>query len=179
MATAPQIKLLVAAAAATVNTAHPFIALDQVALTSPGAAVVMGINRQSENSDFYARFSGDGSTTVFNTTDDARLENLNTAAPIVANYLDVVVLINGIALPRVNIAPAAGEARVHLVATVPTLTLGTAYGAGTKIEVYMAATPSEVVTGGAAAVAGQTEEVVSFDFLRATTANAVIENIGH
>jgi len=180
---APQVILLTAAAVPTVNTTQPFVTLNTVSAQSPGAAVIYGVNKQSENSANYARFVGDASQVVFNESDDADLANAHTEASITAaNYLNTVVLANGVALTRVASAatPSAGEFKIS-TSGQQILTLGTTYGVGTKIEVYMsvlAASPV-VVTAAAATVAGQTETVVCYDFMRATTANATLEGQGH
>ena len=177
------VKLLTSASLPVYNNSSPFLATDPILVTSPGAATIHGKNHPGEDTIYYVSFIADGATTVYDETDNINLENMHDDALSLtaANYLETVVLINGAPIDRVvsGGAPAAGKWDADSDASVMTLTLGTTYGAGTKIEVIMSEAAVSAPVLETTCVAGQTEQIDSYDFMRAAVANAVIEALPH
>ena len=175
-------KLLTADAAPVYNKTNPFLPTDPIKVLSPGAATIYGKNHPGVNSTDYASFIADGATTVYDEDDNANLANMHDDAVSLtaANYLQTVVLVNGVPITRVvsGGSPSAGEWDADTDAAELTLTLGTTYGAGTKIEVIMSASTGTDSVLEHTCVAGEIAQIDSYDFMRASVANAVIENLG-
>ncbi len=177
------VKLLTSAGIPVYNNSNPFLATDPIIVTSPGAATIHGKNHPGQDTVFYASFILDGATTVLDEDDNIDLENMHDDATTLtaANYLETVVMINGAPIDRVvsGGAPAAGKWDADTDGGKLTLTLGTTYGAGTKLEVIMSEAAVSAPVLEHTCVAGESKQIDSYDFMRAAVANAVIEVLGH
>lgn len=188
---ANDVKLLTSGATPTSNkNRHPFSAGAPIRALSPGAAVITGVNRAAQFSPYNLSIVLDGATTVIDTDDLPNLALANVAGTLDANTtLEVIVEINGVPITRVDdgATPTAGQWRIAVTGGKNTITLGSTYGAGTVVRIYLGKPAGTLDANGnpdplavttiATLVAGQPQEITCYDFMRATTANAVIESL--
>lgn len=190
MPTATYAHLLTADVVVDTGGKHPFSENSPIRLSSPGAAVIHGVNRAPKDSAYFAQFIADGATVAWDEDDNPNLANLTLQATLnAANFLEVVVLANGVVLTRVDdgATPSAGEFKIADSGGKKTLTVGSTYGAGTRIDVHIAKAVGTTLSNGDAdpravveettLVAGQAEVASCYGFMRATVANAVAEAV--
>jgi hypothetical protein len=106
----------------------------------------------------YARFVGDGSTVTFT------MPSALTAMPVTVDAsitdalrMQIIVLINGSPIVRkgTDATPGAGEFKS---ASSTTITFGSTYASGTKIEVFVLSASGDIAATAALAAGSQTEE---------------------
>lgn len=187
----PHLKNL-ATSVVVANNAAPFTGLNKVYLLSAGAALIYGVNRQSESQILtnnqgnvgvnasgqakYVRLFGDASRTTWTSTDFPALNNAHDdgAALTNANRLRTVLVVDGVPATRVqsDATPGASQYKIALSGGVYTLTSKSAangaHAAGVKLEVYMYDS-GDIVTQGAL-TAGVMIEGTCYDFMVASVA---------
>lgn len=139
--TAVTIPVIPAAAPVVATAGAELMPEGQCLALSAGAAVLYGVNfpSKSVNSAKYLALFGDGATVAFTSTDYEELDAVDVQTTITAaNCLRVVVLVNGVPIIRVGSGATAGAGEFKVAGTTTkTLTLGSTYNAGTKIEVLV------------------------------------------
>lgn len=137
---------------------------------SDGAGVLYGIDFPDKaDSDHYGVVYGDGSTVQWDNDALPCIDNANDVAALAntaAVTLGLVVLVNGTPILRVGNDETAGAGEFEYGGTSDTLTVGSTYAAGTKIEVIAGQT---VVTQTAVS-ATDVEEKTAYEIMTAGTA---------
>ena len=116
---------------------------------------------------------GDGTTVAWDNTELPCLDSANDVAAAgntAAATLGLVVLVNGVPILRVGNDETAGAGEFEYGGTADTLTFGSTYGAGTKIEVIA----GQTITAQSALTAGTTAEREAQDIMTAGVAAAVV-----
>ena len=148
----------------------------EVIAESTGAAILYGINMPNKaDQDHYAVVYGDGATKIWTEANIPCLGNANFltgSANTAAATLGCVVLVNGTPILRVGSDASAGAGAFEIAddGSVGTLTVGSTYAAGTKIEFIC----GQTIAAQTILVANTPAEREAYDIMTAVTAAAVI-----
>jgi len=178
MSIAKTLAIIPAAAPIAVSGGGTLKPLGEALIQSAGAALVYGINlpaKTVQNSAYYGVVYGDGATTAWGNAALPCLDNANDiaiAALSAPASLQLVVLVNGVPIIRVGNDDTVGAGEFDYGSVADTLTFGSTYAAGTKIEVIV--TEAADVSVATVLVADAVTKAEVYDIMGTATATATI-----